>query len=112
LGPVQVFARQAIPATIEFAGDANRNWVQVAIENVHTSVGNRRTDRDRRCRVADALDAMPRGECCVLSGSIHIQNMLRRAVLEYFRPIDPDLLALMFDGKYVEIKDGDRSCAT
>src|SRR5207244_6965741 len=81
---VQVFAPQTIPPAIEFTGDTNRNCVLVAIENVHTSVGNRPTDRDCRCSVADAFDAMPRSECCVLSGSIHIEKMLRRAVLEYF----------------------------
>jgi len=35
-------------------------------------------------------------------------SLIEELELRNSRPIDPDLLALFFDGKYVEIKDGDR----
>src|SRR6266571_4065586 len=35
-------------------------------------------------------------------------GLVEELQLRNSRPIDPDLLALMFDGKYVEIKDGDQ----
>jgi transposase-like protein len=35
-------------------------------------------------------------------------NFIEELELRNSRPVDPDLLALFFDGKYIEIKDGDR----
>jgi putative transposase len=35
-------------------------------------------------------------------------SFIEELELRNSRPVDPDLLALFFDGKYVEIKDGDR----
>ena len=34
-------------------------------------------------------------------------NLIEELQLRNSRPVDPDLLAVFFDGKYVEIKDGD-----
>ena len=55
----------------------------------------------------DALQKMGLSVCERDLDSV-ASSLVEELQLRNSRPIDPDLLALMFDGKYVEIKDGDQ----
>ena len=77
LGPVQVAARDAVPANVNLARRADRDRLAVTVENIYSSVRYWPADGDRGGQRRDIPNWMGRRESRRFGGAVAVEQALR-----------------------------------